>query len=203
MKKSIFLLLALVFVLSGCATLPSDVDLDSELVEESEASLTEVTASVAVGEVEEDVPAEVTASVGVESSLPDGWTFFESKDSGYVLTAPMEFHFSGGADIMTLANYDTEDLLYVRGNADGLNIQIQTSSFEGSFEEQMLSMGNTPVSLGDITYSNYTSDGPGGAFQQYFIEGENQIYYMILVFEPGYTPFKELAESIVKTFELI
>jgi hypothetical protein len=57
--------------------------------------------------------------------------------------------------------------------------------------------------LGNITYSNYTSDGPGGAFQQYFVEGKNQTYYMILVFEPGYSSFKDLADSIVETFDVL
>lgn len=199
---------ALVLVLSGCAAPASDVEeaLDAPVDEVNGSVAVKASVTVAAAELEEEIesaPTEVSASVEVESSLPDGWMFFESKDNGYVLSAPMEFHLSGGMDTKTLANYDVNDVQYTRGNAEGLNIQIQTSSFEGSFEDKMVEMGNTPISLGAIAYSNYTADGPGGAFQQYFVEGADQNYYMILVFEPGYSSFKDLVESIVGTFALL
>lgn len=143
-----------------------------------------------------------------------GWKEYVNKNDGYSISFPSEFFLQGSYNIM---NYDINDPKYDRGNPDGIKIQIQKHKLHSDYDsiveykQHLMQSGDRLVNsaetcnFGDsIDLCQYTKNGPGGAFMSYVAFEENDnIYYNILVFEPGYSKNKNYIESIIETFTVL
>lgn len=141
-----------------------------------------------------------------------GWKTYANKDDGYSISHPSEFWPQKGGNLM---NYDISDPLSAMGNSSSVKIQIQKNSLYSSnkslaeYKEYLMNIEDdlvdqaAIVELGNfVELAQYTKGGPGGAFMAYVAFDDNN-YYNILIFEPGYSNNKELIESIVETFTIL
>jgi len=157
--------------------------------------------------VNNEKPADITDN-------SSGWKIYVNNNDGYSIMHPSEFWPQYDHDIM---NYDINDPRYERGNPDGVKIQIQKHTLDSSFKsfdeyityqkktaDELIDSAKT-VKLGDfVTMSQYTKNGPGGAFMVYTAFNKNSNnYFDILIFEPGYSKNKELVEKIISTFKIL
>ncbi|MBU0723151.1 hypothetical protein KJ973_02990 [Patescibacteria group bacterium] len=143
-----------------------------------------------------------------------GWKTYTNNNDGYSIMYPSEFWPQCDHDLM---NYDINDPRYERGNPDGIKIQVQKhilgSNFESfseyiAYQKNVANDFNDPaktIKLGDfVIMSQYTKNGPGGAFMVYTSFDQNtKNYFDILIFESGYSKNKELVEKIISTFEIL
>lgn len=147
-------------------------------------------------------------------SLPEieGWTTYVDEQNGFLMMHPEGFLIQNEID---LVNFDDSDEENEPDEGETIQVEIlrqtlhaEFKSFE-QFKQQLMEIENDltepakEVNLGDyVVLSQYFSYGSSGEQYNSFISHgfEENEYFEIKVFEPGFSENREVVEKAVETF---
>ena len=158
---------------------------------------------------EDDFQADVDGAF-VSSPFVESWKQYTNQYRDHAISMPADFDVQDEEP----THIDISSPDYDGVSEGGIRIQIQKNlppedhDTVVDFKNDLIGAQDASIIVkkmgDDIDVSYYSISESEGNFMTYFAFDEKKdVYYKIIVFEPGYSQNQELVESIVKTFVIL